>query len=445
MQISSRSTRIRKDFTNLHGNIFRITMFALLALPAATASYADDIKNVPAANLYVATNKADGNTVVHYAKDATGRFQVAGEYPTGGLGTGDLEIPDLKKDPTHPLANGDDPLISAYAIIASDDRKHLVVVNPGDSSISLLRVTDNGGVTLVNKAKSSDRFPVSIATSGQYVVVASVGLDNNNGSLSAYLIDSDGWLTSIEGSRRDLQARPSTVAFSADGRYVVVTELVTGKIKSFGLTDNQLTLDPISVVDSPRSEGRFQAIPVGFDVTETESGSNIIVSEARFLTPEFGLREESGVVPLSPKYSWQTGSVSSYRLDHSGNLELVSADVLTGSGIEDGEIANCWVALSPDGNTLWAANALSSSISTFEIGEDGSAELNNATAYKDDSELLFFGDMAVNNVGDELYQLISNKGEVAIFNIDGNGNLSLKQTVGQMPTLGTFGLAVIEK
>ena len=444
MQFSSGPTRPSNWFTHRYGNVVG-SLLVLLATLGATASYADGFGSMPSANLYVATNKADGNTVVHFAKDASDRFQVAGEYSTGGLGTGDLEIPALQFDPTHPLANGDDPLISAYAVVALEDGKHLVVVNPGDSSISLMRVNDNGGVSLVNKVKSSDRFPVSVATSGQYVVGASVGKDNNHGSLSAYMIDSDGWLMPIANSRRDLSARPSTVAFSADGRFIVVTELVTGKIKTFGLNDSQLSSKPISVVDSPRSESRFQAIPVGFDVIGTELGSNVIVSEARFLTPEFGLREESGVVPQSPKYSWQTGSLSSYRLDISGNLELVSADVLTGSNIEGGEIANCWVTLSPDGRTLWAANALSSSISAFNIGKDGDARLKNVTAYKDDSELLFFSDMAVNRDGTELYQLIGNKGEVAVFKIDGNGNLTLQQTVGQMPALGTFGLAVIER
>lgn len=368
-----------------------------------------------------------------------------GSTQTGGLGTGDLEIPALKKDPTHPLANGDDPLISAYGVVASKDKQHVVAVNPGDASISLMRVNDVGGLALVNKVKSSDRFPVSVAIEGTLVVGASVGADNSNGSIGVYTIDSDGWLVAIENSRRDLKARPSTVGFTADGKFVVVTELVTGKIKTFEFYENKfISAEPVSIIDSPRADERFQAIPVGFAVTENGSGSNLIVSEARFLTPDFKLREESGVVPQSPKYSWQTGSLSSYRIDENGQLELVSADVLIGSDIEGGEIANCWVAFSPDGGTLWAANALSSSISVFDISEDSSATIRNVTAYKDDSEGLFFSDLMVGKNGDELYQLVGNKGEVAIFRIDSNGDLTLHQTVGHMPELGTFGLAVIE-
>jgi len=298
--------------------------------------------------IYVASNKADGNTLARFCQTEKGGYEKTGEYATGGLGTGDLEIPALKKDATHPLANGDDPLISAYGVLPTGDRRHVLVVNAGDASVSLLRVNSDYSLTLVNKAKSSDRFPVSIATFGRQVVVASVGKDNNHGSISAYAIDDDGWLAAVPGSYRDLAARPSTVVFSPDGKHVIVNELVTGKIKIFAMDGNTLSKAPVSMVDSPRSDDRFQAIPVGFAVGKSASGGFVLMSEARFLTPDFKLREVQGVVPQSPKYSWQTGSVSSYQLGSDGRISLLSADVLTGESIEGGEIANCWVALSSD-------------------------------------------------------------------------------------------------
>lgn len=167
------------------------------------------------------------------------------------------------------------------------------------------------------------------------------------------------------------------------------------------------------------------------------------MSEARFLTPEFGLREEANVVPQTPKYSWQTGSLSSYVVDSNGNINLVTGDVLTGAAIEGGEIANCWVALSPDQRTLWAANALSSSISSFAIGRDGSARLKNATAFKSEPELLFFSDMAVSDDGRSLFQLVGNSGRVMVFDIQENGDLSLSDTLNGLPKLGAYGLLVL--
>lgn len=393
--------------------------------------------------IYVASNNADANTLVRFCRTESGRYERSGQYATGGSGTGDLEIPALKKDETHPLANGDDPLISAYGVLVTEDKHHVLAVNAGDASVSLLKVNTDYSLSLVNKAKAGDRFPVSIASFDRHVVAASVGADNNHGSISAYVIDDDGWLTEVPGSHRDLKARPSTVVFSKDGSHLIVNELVTGKIKVFAMQGETLSKAPVSEVDSPRSGDRFHAIPVGFAVGHGASGDFILMSEARFLTPDYKLREARGVVPQMPKYSWQTGSVSSYQINKDGRIALLDADVLTGRDVEGGEIANCWVALSPDQKTLWAANALSSSISTFDVDAGGRVRLRNATAYKDDSELLFFSDIAVSEDGRRLFQLVGNKGQVLVFDIQKNGDLSMHQKLDGLPRLGSYGLAML--
>ena len=144
----------------------------------------------------------------------------------------------------------------------------------------------------------------------------------------------------------------------------------------------------------------------------------------------------------SPLYSWQTSSISTYRVTDDGQISLVSGDVLTGAAVEGGELANCWVALSPDGRTLWAANALSSSISSFRIRENGTAALINQHAYKHSDETLFFSDLSVNAAGDKLYQLVGNKGEVMVFDIAENGDLTLLLALSGLPELGTYGMMV---
>lgn len=392
--------------------------------------------------LYVTSNKSEGNTVVVFHENSSGKFKKAGEYSTGGKGTGDLEIPALQKDPTHPLLNGDDPLISAYAIEATADRKHLVTVNPGDGTVSLMAVEDNQKLKSVNAVAASDKFPVSVAIFGDHVAVASVGEDNGKGSIASYKI-TNGKLVSIEGSRRDLAARPSTIRFSSDGEHVIVDELVTGKIKVFAMVGDTFSDKSVSQIDSPRgSEDRFQAIPVGFTVQGNGGDDVLFVSEARFLTPDFKLRKEKNVVPQSPLYSWQTSSVSTYKLTDDGQISVVSKDVLTGKKVEGGEIANCWVALSADGTVLYAANALSSSISTFDVKKNGEISLRNQTAFKDPSEKLFFGDISISRDGKHLYQLVGNKGQVMIFDIDANGDLKHQQTVDGLPELGAYGLLV---
>ena len=393
-------------------------------------------------DFFVVSNKADGNTIYQFTSNANGNYVMKGEYNTGGTGTGDLEIPALKKDSTNPLANGDDPLISAYGISSSQDGQNIIVVNPGNSTISLMRQNEEGNISAVNTAPATDLFPISAAVKGDYVAVASVGDSNMKGSIGLFKILNNR-LVSLADNRRDLNARPSTVRFSSNGKFVIVNELVTGKIKTFALNDNGLSAAPVSVIDSPKADGRFHAIPVGFELRAGADADILIMSEARFLTPEYSLREGDGSVVQSPLYSWQTGSLSTYKLANDGTLSLISADVLTGNDIEGGELANCWVALSPDGKTLWAANALSSSISSFDIAANGEATLKNVTAYKDESEALFFGDINVSPDGKTLYQAIGNKGKVAIFDIQANGDLELRQMVGDMPELGTYGLLLM--
>ncbi len=417
-----------------------------LNIPSKTTSVATQSsiqQSVAGPDFFIVSNKADANTIYKFSSETNGQYAMAGEYKTGGTGTGDLEIPALQKDATNPLANGDDPLISAYSISASQDGKNIVVVNPGNATISLMKRGENDEISTVNTAPATDLFPISVAMHADHVVVASVGDSNMKGSLGLFKII-NGRLVSTQDNRRDLQARPSTVKFSSDGRFVIVSELVTGKIKTFALNNGRLSNEPVSVIDSPKTDGRFHAIPVGFDLKPSADGGDIIVmSEARFLTPEYTLREGDGSVVQSPLYSWQTGSLSTYKLAQNGSLSLVSGDVLTGTAVEGGELANCWVVLSPDGKTLWAANALSSSISSFDIADNGVATLKNATAYKDESETLFFGDLNVSADGKTLYQLVGNQGQAAIFDIQSNGDLTLRQTVSGMPKLGTYGLLLL--
>lgn len=420
----------------------QISRYLTIALTSAAMSLAATGSIAAEKAFFVVTNKAEENSIAAFVAEKRGHYEMAGEYGTGGTGTGDLEIPALEKDPTHPLANGDDPLISANALVMTADKKHIVVVNPGNGTLSLMQVNDDMSLAAKNSAPTSDKFPISVAIHGDMAVAASVGDNNGAGSIGAFKI-ANGKLSAVDDSRRDLMARPSTIAFSSDGEHVIVDELVTGKIKVFAVENGSLSAEPVSTIDSPRGRAdRFQAIPVGFAVRGEGGDDVLVVSEARFLTPEFGLREGDGEVVQSPLYTWQTGSLSTYLLTDDGALSLLSGDVLTGNDYKGGEIANCWVALSHDGKYVYAANALSSSISRFALDAQGHAILENVTAYKDQSEELFFSDQAVSSDGKEFYQLVGNKGEVIIFDIKRDGTLKKSQTIGGLPVLGAYGMLV---
>ena len=403
--------------------------------------------------IYVASNRPEANSIVAFTADNNGKLKKVGEFNTGGKGTGNIEIFDWGYDVTHPLKDGIDPLISAYGIFKTSDNKNILVVNSGDGTISSMRIMENKSLIVSDIKPTSDAHPLSIASHNRLVYVASAGdrIENPSappftGSITGYTIDESGKLRPINNSTRDLKARPSCIAFTPDGKFVVVNELVTGFVKVFGVnSDGTLSKEPISMKACPHEvkNGRWLAIPVGFDIVQKGNSYVVLVSEARFLNNKGMLREEKNRVPQSPLYSWQTGSTSSFIINSSGKINLVSGDVMTGKNMEGGQIANCWVEASHDGNILWAANALSSSISSYAINSTGEITLRNEVAYKEPSEKLFFSDLHLGKNGKYLYQLIGNMGEIKVFETQSNGNLkSIGQYAG-LPQVGAYGVIVV--
>ncbi len=409
------------------------------------------MKNKYEGVIYVATNHVENNTVVALGQEPNGNLEKIGEFKTGGKGTGNIEIFDWGFDETHPLKDGVDPLISAYGVFKDQHGANIFVVNPGDGTISSLGVEEDGDLKLNNVVPAGDIHPLSIASHNDLVYVASSGSVPEppfNGNLLGYTIANDGKLIPIPDSGRDLGARPSCIAFTSDGNFLVVTELVSGLVKVYAVgSDGQLSVEPVSMVGSPHDteNDRWLPIPVGIDIIKKRENNIIFVSEARFLNNEGMLREEADKVPQSPKYSWQTGSTSSYMVDKNGHIKLVSGDVLTGTKIEGGQISNCWLEISEDGKILWAANALSSSISSYTIESSGKITLKNETAYKMEDESLFFSDLYLSKNGKYLNQLIGNKGAVKVLSVmPGNKlkSVGLYSDFG-MPSVGTYGLISI--
>ena len=117
---------------------------------------------------------------------------------------------------------------------------------------------------------------------------------------------------------------------------------------------------------------------------------------------------------------------------------------MTGTEMEGGQIANCWVEASKDGSHLWAANALSSSISLYDVGSDGSLSLANEIAYKADAEDIFFSDLYLSRNGSYLNQLIGNTGEIIVFKVGSDGSLEILHHVKtDLPAVGAYGILTI--
>ncbi|CAM1373056.1 lactonase family protein [Tenacibaculum xiamenense] len=400
--------------------------------------------------IYVATNDKHENSVIAF-KHFKNKIEEIGEFGTKGKGTGNIEIFDWGYDITHPLKDGIDPLISAYSVYKTNDNKFLLVVNPGDGSLTSFKIKENGKLSFVNIVKTGDIHPLSIAVHKNIVYVASAGsvappTPPFTGNLKGFFIDNNGKLTPIENSMRNLNARPSCTMFTPDGKFLAVNELVTGLTKVYAVNKKtgKLSKDPISQAQSPNNgtNGRWLAIPVGFDIASFKDHHVLYAAEARFLNEKGMFREEANVVPQSSKYSWQTGSTTAYKIDKNGMISVLSPDVLTGNNSEGGEIANCWIEISPDKKHLWAANALSSSYSLYDISDSGAIKLDKRAAFKVKDESLFFGDLIHSTDGKYLYQLIGNKGAIYVFKILSNGNLKpmMMHNEPLLPKTGSFGI-----
>jgi hypothetical protein len=109
------------------------------------------------------TNDPVDNEVVRLS-DTTGTgLTVVDSTSTGGMGIGTLALPDLSD------GDGVDPLVSQGALHKMG--RHLLAVNAGSGSVSVLDVAADGSLTLADQA-DVEGYPNSIASRGGDVYVA---------------------------------------------------------------------------------------------------------------------------------------------------------------------------------------------------------------------------------------------------------------------------------
>jgi 6-phosphogluconolactonase len=138
---------------------------------------------------------------------------------------------------------------------------------------------------------------------------------------------------------------PAQVAFSPDGRVLVVTDRANDSIHLFEVKDGRISEQPITFP----SQG---AAPYGFD---------------------FG---PDGTLVVTEAAGAQIGkaSASSYALAPPAQLNPVSGPV----GNTRSEV--CWAVIGKDGRYAYVTNFGDGTISTYEIGPDGTLSLRDAVA-----------------------------------------------------------------
>jgi 6-phosphogluconolactonase len=337
---------------------------AALSLAAFTVGAATD--QGEAGRLYVLSNKPE-NSVLVFNRASDGSLTIFQEAPTRGMGT----------DGTG------DPLASQGSLALRDDNKVLVAVNAVSGDITAFRVTDSG-LEFGSKVSSGGFFPISVTVYNNLVyVVNRLGFSN----ITGYTISDTGELAEIPGSRKELAGGPLSnageVSFTPDGRQLIVTEKGTDLLDLFNVQSNGSTRGPLAIASAG-------ATPFGFGFGP---GSNsVIVSEAE------------GGLPMA-------ATTSSYLRTPSGNLQTVSP------AVPNGQTASCWVAVS--GQTAFVVNTASSTISSYQIGNDGSISLAHGVAASTGAGTVPI-DATVSRDNRFFYQVLSTTGQVAVFGINGN-------------------------
>jgi 6-phosphogluconolactonase len=155
-----------------------------------------------------------------------------------------------------------------------------------------------------------------------------------------FTLNAGGHLQQIPNSTRFLTTNNSgaaSLAFSPDGQFLLVTERATNDIDVFHV-QNDGTLTPIVVNPSPN--------PGAFSVTFAPNGAALV--------------SETG-----PAGGSNASTISSYAVAPNGTLSSISTAVPTLGA------ANCWNAVTPDGQWVYTSNAGSSTISGFNINANG--------------------------------------------------------------------------
>jgi 6-phosphogluconolactonase (cycloisomerase 2 family) len=360
----------------------RVTASAALALALAILGGAANAASAHSAGaVYTLTNDPAGNSVKVFHRAGNGSLTAAGEFPTGGSGTGGG------------LGNQD-------AVVL--DGRRLFAVNAGSDSISAFKVR---GTTLhlVDTIGSGGDQPISLTVEDRLIYVLNAG---GAGNISGFTFSRHGDLSALSGSTRPLSGSgtgPAQVSFDPEGELLVVTEKNTNLIDLYEVGDD-------GRASGPATHPSSGATPFGFAFDERD---HLIVSEA------FG-----GATDQS--------AVSSYEVDDE-ELEPITASAGTT------ETAACWVVVTGNGRYTYATNTGSASISGYRIGRDGELTLLDADGRTGLTGLMPI-DMALTRNSRFLYSLNSGDGTISGFRVRADGSLESIGGATGLPS-GATGLA----
>jgi 6-phosphogluconolactonase len=293
--------------------------------------------------------------------------------------------------------------------------------------VSVFRVEEDR-LTLVQRISSGGLFPVSITVRRNLLYVLNAGGEAN---LMGFIFRR-GRLRPLDGSRRSLPEPPNSnppntcfsarqIAFTPQG-YALVVVAGGGSPK-----------------DPPGDFGRIHVFPLdpdglpSTDPTTTTSAGNFPTS---FTFDELGRLYITEVFGQSPDTKREmppigVGAVSSYNTTPDGHLEVISTSV------PNFQTASCWVLRL--GPYLYIVSSFSATLSGYVIAPDGTISLLDADgvsgAVPDPDAANSFTPwpvdiaLAQSRTGRFLYSLNTGASTISVFQIGDDGRLSLRDNV----------------
>ncbi|HTP54894.1 MAG TPA: 3-carboxymuconate cyclase [Thermoplasmata archaeon] len=361
--------------------------FALLLLvPAAASAQATTTASHDRSSDYgggsgaafTMSNAVAGNTVISYLIGPTGALTPAGNFTTGGTGTG-VSLADQG------------------SLVLTSDHRFLFVVNAGDNTVSVFAVNHPSPhgplLTLLHVVGSGGVQPVSITAHGPLVYVLNAGNATNPGNIDGFFLGFWGQLFPLPRSSQPLSSAaptgPAEIAFNPSGTVLVVTEKGTSLIDAYPVSFWGIAQPPVISTSNGST-------PYGFAFS---AGGSLIVSDAG------------------------PGALSSYSVAHNGHLTVVSGS------IPDFQAAPCWVAVS--GSYVYTTDAHSNTISTYQVAWNGALTLlasDAATTAAADTDMAIAG-----SHGQFLLVYDAGAGEIQEFSIGHGGSLALVATASMLP------------
>lgn len=365
--------------------VFLLPLIAGFTTPVRADDDDDEDDHGSRRAVYTMTNAAAGNELVVFHRANDGSLSPQESISTGGLGSGA-------------------GLGSQGAVILNENGNRLFVVNAGSNQISVFSLRRNTP-TLTDVVDSGGIMPVSLTVRNRILYVVNAG---GSGNITGFRVRNNGKLEPLDGSTQPLSnggtgdsPQPAQISFHPKGDLLVVTEKMTNLIVTYEVNDG--------IAGPPVTQPSAGETPFGFAFDRRE---HLIVSEAFGGAPD-------------------ASAMSSYKVDDDA-FDVISASVGTT------QTAACWVVITRNGKYAYDTNTGSGSISSFEIGRDGTLTLLNAQAGLTGEGSMPI-DMALSNSSKFLYAIGSGSSMIHIFKVKSDGSLEPLGEVG-VPA-GSLGLA----